>query len=357
MPDYGPQPRYKQYKRGLPVQFQEHPKSVSLPGKIAAGIWTPYKMVEGMAEGVVESARQFKDWLESDMYRPQTPQSEVRATERMIDIGTPGTSGAKTAGATLGIFGGRGAKVAKKLDAGRWFQSPYDKKFRFEIDDSKMDFPTTEGMGNFRLSEIAPHEELFKAYPQLKDTWVSIDVRKGNPVSGGSFATLAVDIPEIGAKAGDNRIIINAKTPKEGKSTLVHELQHAVQEIEGFARGGSPNQFYGNVPEEAMRLRGIIANAGEKPPKLEDLINGRADWEDDLWLTIEAIDTDVAWDAYNRYTAALDNPLSAHGLYSNLAGEIEAREAAKRMGMTAQDRYMNRPYQNAIPPAQAIVRY
>ena len=43
-----------------------------------------------------------------------------------------------------------------------------------------------------------------------------------------------------------------------GKSTILHELQHAIQNREGFASGGSPSQFEGlyNNPYEAYRRLG-----------------------------------------------------------------------------------------------------
>jgi len=142
-----------------------------------------------------------------------------------------------------------------------------DNQFRFEIDDRpatiKLDLdddadalfneitgdalervlPRTEMGVTKPLSEFLDHDALFDAYPQLKDYPVKIKFDTSD-ASRGSFNPRT---KQITVNLADMRPLMPevATTGKELKkrikSTLLHEIQHAVQEIEGFARGANPN--------------------------------------------------------------------------------------------------------------------
>ena len=82
-----------------------------------------------------------------------------------------------------------------------------------------------------RLIDIyGKDNELFKAYPQLKSIEVEL-----------------VSDKELGAKGAadikENKIYINSKVANENSaivpSILEHEVQHFIQEYEGFAKGGN----------------------------------------------------------------------------------------------------------------------
>jgi len=150
-------------------------------------------------------------------------------------------------GIFYGVRGGLGTgKVAKlpsakrALDVGKnalevrqktgWFKSIYDKEWRFELDDSAMKFKKdikkvgTMETPDVTLGELIDHEELFKAYPQLKK--------------------MPVKFRQIEGQAGsvtNGEIYINPHmSPHLTKKILVHEIQHIVQGFENFAKGGSP---------------------------------------------------------------------------------------------------------------------
>ena len=79
------------------------------------------------------------------------------------------------------------------------------------------------------LREALEYAELYEAYPELGDMRVSL--------------RLPEDRPEAGAWYDPDRreIFLNVeRTEKQWREKLLHELQHAIQEIEGFARGASP---------------------------------------------------------------------------------------------------------------------
>ena len=101
-----------------------------------------------------------------------------------------------------------------------WFKDK-DGAWKFEIGDSKARLNPNFKSGG-KLGELLEHEELFKAYPELKD----ISVKKINDEGGEKLGYYDPRKKEIAlSDLGD-------------KSTLMHEVQHAIQDIEGFAKGG-----------------------------------------------------------------------------------------------------------------------
>ena len=137
-----------------------------------------------------------------------------------------------------------------------------DNQFRFEIDDRpakiKIEIdddvdalfsnitsdalervlPNTERGVTRPLGDFLDHDELFEAYPQLKSYSTTIIFDPKEP-SRGSFSPsrnqIMINIADM-RPLGDSAVS-GASLKRQIKSTLVHEIQHAVQEIEGFARG------------------------------------------------------------------------------------------------------------------------
>ena len=72
---------------------------------------------------------------------------------------------------------------------------------------------------------------MFSAYPDLKDVNVQISVDSRNK-EGGFYRTMYI---------GDPLIKVSSKTFDGAKSILAHEVQHYIQGVEGFAKGGSEN--------------------------------------------------------------------------------------------------------------------
>lgn len=60
-----------------------------------------------------------------------------------------------------------------------------------------------------------------------------------------------VDLPSADYCGGylhpDNRIVINISRTDDVRSVLAHEIQHAIQTMEGFARGSNPGEFKNTV--------------------------------------------------------------------------------------------------------------
>ena len=126
-----------------------------------------------------------------------------------------------------------------KLATG-WEYNPADRKWRYEIDDSMMSFTDYVTDMLKVASEIETDlgsvlkngDVLFNAYPSMKDMRVRI-VKTGLSKSG---LKGSLDL-------GNNTIILyqNAMSSYEDTFlTLLHEMQHAIQDIEGFTQGTSP---------------------------------------------------------------------------------------------------------------------
>lgn len=178
------------------------------------------------------------------------------------------------------------------------FSNIYDKGVRKWIDDIGATMkPLDETKVSHRLEDVIDHKELFDAYPDLKDMRVS----KGSS----SYYSPQLKHIKIGkVNSADNTIIehynkleealydkyikfevdgelpkpIEAKAEKElenlyselrsklqnkkefDKSTLLHEVQHAIQEKEKWARGGSSDLYkeekamYTAIQSEISRL-------------------------------------------------------------------------------------------------------
>ena len=127
--------------------------------------------------------------------------------------------------------------------------------------------------GGAVLSDIIEHEELFENYPQLRNAPIRFDkLPQGDK---GNYNPIT------------NELTLNRSLRDAPEDTLVHEIQHALQSIEGFSEGASPEYWKRNAP------------AGEER--------------------------------------------SAYQLYRNTAGEIEARDVTARRKMSEEQRRNTMP--------------
>lgn len=193
-----------------------------------------------------------------------------------------------------------------------------DGKWRQEVDDSSSKITNTANLDikqNQRfsgpISQAFENKPLYEAYPQLQtiDTFVNKDL------GGGVF--------------DPQRQEITIMMPTEGgqRTVALHELQHAVQQQEGFARGGRMDEFtnYTGALERARLNNGIDPVTGDADFVIEERIkNFGAD----------------PFDAYRR-----------------LAGEAEARAVEKRRDLSSEQRYATFPEKSYdVPLDQLIIR-
>ena len=120
-----------------------------------------------------------------------------------------------------------------------------------------------------RMEKLLDHPELYKAYPELRN----LEVSSARGMDSSYHPDPEGDFIQLGRDSLDH------------KSSLLHEIQHKIQQTEGWAKGGAPSSF-----------------------------------------------------------KAVPNGPSAMEQYKRLAGEVESRNTQKRMDMNKTDLRREHPY-------------
>ena len=215
--------------------------------------------------------------------------------------------------------------------------------------------------GNATLENIIQHDALFEAYPELRNVKVVFEGMESG--THGSYV------------ASKNEITINElllDSEKKLKETLLHEIQHVVQHIEGFSKGASPEYWAARIKEsDAESLYTIDEEIKHHAKKLEALEKeaGYVEFESVLFDKlmedeISQAQYDAEIDAFMDENRALkkatehlfelrrlraetarrigpmSNPETA---YRNTAGEIEARDVSARSDLDTERRKNTRP--------------
>ena len=208
-------------------------------------------------------------------------------------------------------------KDAKAIKMATGWERGADGKWRYEMPDAKIKDTMDVGGGHIvkryeddmlwnggKLSNAIDAPELFKAYPQLKDVRIDTDAIMNDMPSNGEY------------NSKTNTITIHADELKYMNDILNHEIQHVIQDIEGFAKGGSPRLVRGEVKkrfdEVTKQIRQLRAEGKE----------------DEVKALIEK-----NRGLYNAYQKNDD-----YNSYKSLAGEVEARNVSARLNMTPEER-------------------
>lgn len=347
-----------------------------------------------------------------------------------------------------------------------WFKG-YDGKMRFEIDDSKSELienPDLEkhdkdGTTYFtgKLADILNHEDLYEAYPQLRN--VNIIIQETEPGTMGiyqpnsNYLTLSLELfkrntkeyeaylnggrkaeierieqtpeykeynkwyedEELSEKLSPEKWLEEEKKArdkffnselgkryyqlmwgkvniqksefgwgKEAREVLMHEIQHAIQKIEDFARGSSPGYWRrvlaagdtiqtaeqkAELREAENELYKIYKQNPEFYTEMLELNNSAPDMPRGKildWETLESEEDPIEWQEFDKKRDALEEKygslevfdffhniatverlrkqsLSADDAYIYTAGEIEANDTANRLNLTAEERRNKRP--------------
>ncbi len=278
-------------------------------------------------------------------------------------IGTVGGVGARTADlvalARAQDMAAAGEDAAKIVRETGWWTGP-DGKWRFEIDDSqamaRMPVSGIEArQDQYRVT--APmayrHDDLYAAYPELMSTGIRSE--RGNP----------------GAYFEPENNIVGIVGPKPDKydmpraDVVGHELQHNVQKLEDFARGGSMAQF-SEAPARRLELEYGWSKAAVD--KLKSAIDEGADQalirdpsRNGAYTMIQGRDEMARlYDELSSRLGQLDAEYKAADpfeQYRRLYGEVEARAVQARMNMTPEERRLRPFWLDAdVPQDQWIVR-
>ncbi len=235
------------------------------------------------------------------------------------------------------------------------FLSENEQKRFDELTEMSKDFREPFLYGTIYLDKYVKDKNLFKTYPELKNLKLVFDT-----------------FPEedfVGAyNESSNRIYINLRHKYLDKSSIIsHEIQHAIQNIEGFARGGNESTYRKHL-DSLQEKRDAWSMLGEFSRKRDELgedasqidvynalrdeylsdgfefgdgfIPSRAAFDKGFNLWVRGYDKEGYEDAYNeyqyfagKYGFGLDN-----NKYRELSGEVEASNVQSRLNMTPEER-------------------
>lgn len=275
-----------------------------------------------------------------------------------------------------------------------WFKG-YDGKWRFEIDDSMIVIDTSGRLsknpdirrfyelmdkvhidGNATDSEIAElskldkklegvslrpktlgellvHTKLFDAYPELANVAVAF-VNLGE--AKGSYNRYSNSI-----ELNKNLLVLK----NDLKRTLLHEIQHAIQNIEDFSGGTNPDRMAQNLLDNARKnMWQTKDELLSEHPEIKTAIY-EYDNEIDHYLFKGNVSDAELKKAYNnasnkltgkkgllkKYAESVENyygvrnniDITSYMAYENSAGEIEARDVSERRNLTTIERKNTRP--------------
>lgn len=272
--------------------------------------------------------------------------------------------------------------------------------------DGKLDNHTT-------LDAYIDAPDVFEAYPELRNVKVEFEALKGNEkacfTSAHNYLDRILDVDDSVKFGGTITINTNKlnrfQDEKDIRGIIGHEIQHAVQEIEGFARGGAPQTIRKEIQENVACHQAekdfIVSNlkqwavltdmANRLEASTEELQRDGKVWQEigrrHYWDAMNEIDTypnekykleneyekvfgkdfddlEVAKSGYHVKEAAIELRRQAqvckdglttsdkitlkqmtimeeslknnsdNQIYWKLAGEVEARNTSKRVGMT-----------------------
>lgn len=215
-----------------------------------------------------------------------------------------------------------------------------------------------EEQQTLRLSDFVRHDELYQNYPQLRQAALRFaDLPEG---THGSYNT------------GTNTITLNNSLRDAPEDTLVHEIQHAIQSAEGFSGGSSPEYWArreyetGDLVSNRLQqeydqiLNGLgredrnrYTRYTELGRELESLSAADPDTEagrryDRLEAEQDAIYEELYPNAWFRQLLDLsrrmeDTAGEYRRMYENTAGEIEARDVTARRQLTPEQRRQTMP--------------
>jgi hypothetical protein len=193
-----------------------------------------------------------------------------------------------------------------------------------------------------KLNDILSHDDLLKAYPKLGE----IEVRrhladtntKGFYQEKGNQISLREDL-----------------TPEEAKSTILHELTHAIQAKEGWNRGANYNDIFRKYHNQELEIEERLRQANEHLSKAVGTENYGWLMDQRNKISKEYMDF-IGANGMGKHEKAYDE-------YAHSAGEAEARLVQRRMNLGEAGREEHFPYEHTgesgygldIHPDKAVI--
>ena len=243
-------------------------------------------------------------------------------SKEALDLAEEMTKQGKSRDEIWQATGQMGAPTFKDVD-GHWKQEISDKKAKTRnamktVKDFKHQL---DEYGNIEssLGSAYTHPEMRRAYPDLfKD--VNVSQKPYSYSDGASYRNGDIEVPSDYTYGSDS-----AKADKE---YLSHEVQHAIQDEEGFARGGNPADFESDI-KSLIELNKLS------------------------FSEMDDFQKQMLMDLKGKYGSNRD----AFKIYELLAGEAEARNVQTRLDMTMDERVNKAPWETLdVPEDELIVR-
>ena len=194
-------------------------------------------------------------------------------------------------------------KSAEDIFIATGWEKGADNKWKYDLQEGVVEFKNKK---NGKASDVINYPELFKAYPKAKD--INIAFMNSDKFDG-------MYLPS------KNRIMLsNSLSDSELKSTLLHEIQHFIQNEEGFAVGGNTQT-------------------------IKDLYNARIKYEKNF--SVKKVLNNIKNSLFKPNPESVKEDLdklsklvskSDEELYKSIAGEVEAFNVEKRAKMTPEER-------------------
>jgi hypothetical protein len=188
------------------------------------------------------------------------------------------------------------------------------------------------------------HGLLYEAYPELRSVVVKQGTQ-GSPGLHGSYGRGELDVTRLGLK-------------NDPRSTTTHEMQHAVQDIEGFSPGGNQQYAYRLGVKAWDQIKDLNAKMDVYARNMADA-NVPAEMQKAYRDAYEAAMADR--DKLRPFSFGAVDPYQA---YRNLLGETEARAVQSRLGLSGLQRrerfplldYETKPGDLIIPQHEDLFR-
>ena len=222
-------------------------------------------------------------------------------------------------------------KDAKTIKMATGWERGADGKWRYETSDIKPK-PFEEWMDkkNLKLGDIIDSDSgLFEMYPELKDFKVTRG--KGKSTNASIYTELGkIEINFSKFKPYMSIPSIREKIDGILRRVINHEIQHAIQDSEGFAQGVSPNAFRPDAP--IGKLREMEEADGRMVERYNAMSYAEKALGEGVRLKERILENRKEYNALaSKYRFGMDG-------YTRASGEVEARNTEKRIGMTEEER-------------------
>jgi hypothetical protein len=360
----------------------------------------PQEQAQRAAQSLLQSRAERQALMAKTFANPERPfqVTDQAGLSQLTDQVMSGELGFAPAGIFIGAgaknFNKKAAFEASKMEkAGKTPQEIWEKtgtvrgldnNWRQEISDKDipvLSYGTAKELASYpQMQNVLGHKELYGNYGgALSNAPVGVDEAvftrdfMGKPkVGGASFNQRTNEYTVSPRPEGAT----GSEYAKEQKSALIHELQHGVQKIEDWNRGGHFNYF--NQQDDALLAKKVLMMRDEIDRLPSSIpFEDRAKTVKEMFekLDMSPIDKktmEIVSDVGGQPNNELQNLVTLYGLdkrstpyspfemYNNLAGEAEARLAQTRIDLTPQQRLENFPFKEGkfgldINPDDALI--